>query len=250
MGGPATLGDRLLAVLAPVVGGGGLLLLVAWPRGFVDLGLGGAANLAWDAVLSFAFFLQHSVMVRRPIKARMARHVPARQIAAIYAVASGLALGLVVVLWQPTEARVATVQGPARWLGIVPAMLALAALAWTVASLEGFDLFGDRALRRHLRGRPERPAALTIRGPYRWVRHPLYLFTLVLIWSNLDLTADQVLFDVLWTAWILVGTLLEERDLVAELGEPYRDYQRRVPMLLPWRRPAQPTPRARHAAAR
>jgi protein-S-isoprenylcysteine O-methyltransferase Ste14 len=249
MRGAATLGDRILIVLAPLVGGGGLVLLVAWPRGLLDLHLGDGAALAWDALLSLAFFLQHSLMVRRPIKARLARHVPARQLAAIYSVASGLALGLAVVLWQPTEARLATVEGPARWIGLALALLALAGFAWGVASLGGFDAFGDRALRRHARGEAERPPALTIRGPYRWVRHPLYLFALILIWSNLDLTADQLLFDVLWTAWIVVGTILEERDLVAELGDPYREYQRRVPMLVPWRRPAEATPPpARHGA--
>ncbi len=77
-----------------------------------------------------------------------------------------------------------------------------------------------------------------VRGAYRWVRHPLYLFMLVLIWSSLDLTLDRLLFDALWTAWIVVGTILEERDLVAEMGEAYLAYQRRVPMLVPWRRPA------------
>jgi len=242
MRGAATLGDRILMVLAPLLGGGGLLLLAAWPRGLLDLHLGDGAALAWDALLSCAFFLQHSLMVRRPVKARLARHVPARQVAAIYSVASGLVLGLVVVLWQPTGARLATVAGPARWIGLALTALALAGFAWGVASLRGFDAFGDRALRRHALGEPERPPVLMIRGPYRWVRHPLYLFALILFWSNLDLTADRLLFDVLWTAWIVAGTMLEERDLVAELGAPYREYQRRVPMLLPWRRPAEATP--------
>jgi protein-S-isoprenylcysteine O-methyltransferase Ste14 len=42
----------------------------------------------------------------------------------------------------------------------------------------------------------------------------------------------------LWSGWMLVGTLLEERDLVADFGDAYRRYQRQVPMLVPWRRPA------------
>jgi protein-S-isoprenylcysteine O-methyltransferase Ste14 len=56
---------------------------------------------------------------------------------------------------------------------------------------------------------------------------------LVLIWASPELTADRLLFNVLWTAWIVVGTILEETDLVADFGDVYRDYQRKVPMLIP-----------------
>lgn len=72
---------------------------------------------------------------------------------------------------------------------------------------------------------------------HRYVRHPLYLFVLILIWSAPQMTADRLLFNILWTAWIVIGARLEERDLVGEFGDAYRDYQRRVPMLLPWPRP-------------
>jgi hypothetical protein len=44
--------------------------------------------------------------------------------------------------------------------------------------------------------------------------------------------------DVLWTAWICVGAVLEEADLLADFGDAYRDYRRKVPMLIPWRGPA------------
>ena len=60
-------------------------------------------------------------------------------------------------------------------------------------------------------------------------------FTLVIIWCSPDVTADRLLFNVLFTAWIVLGTLLEERDLAAEFGETYSDYQRKVPMLIPWK---------------
>ncbi|MEJ2718947.1 MAG: hypothetical protein P8182_17760 [Deltaproteobacteria bacterium] len=71
------------------------------------------------------------------------------------------------------------------------------------------------------------------------MRHPLYFACILLIWSSPDLTADRLLFNILWTVWIVIGTVLEERDLVASFGEAYRDYQRNVPMLIPYRiRPA------------
>jgi protein-S-isoprenylcysteine O-methyltransferase Ste14 len=79
---------------------------------------------------------------------------------------------------------------------------------------------------------------MVIWGPYRWVRHPLYLTTLLMICSHPDLTADRLLFNILFTVWILAGTVLEERDLVDAYGDDYREYQRAVPMLIPYRKPS------------
>lgn len=230
--------DRALLILAPLVGGGALLLPFAGGAVHVALGLGDGPALALDAGLSLAFFLQHSGMVRRGFKAALARRVPARYLGAIYAIASGLVLAAVLILWQRTEARLGVPGTLLRAVGLGVTILALAGFTWGVLSLRRFDPFGLEPLRAHLRGQAERPGVLSVRGPYRWVRHPLYLCVLLLLWAPLDLGLDRALAAVLWTAWIVAGTVLEERDLVAELGEPYRAYQRAVPMLVPWRRPA------------
>jgi protein-S-isoprenylcysteine O-methyltransferase Ste14 len=57
------------------------------------------------------------------------------------------------------------------------------------------------------------------------------------MWADPEMTVGRVLIASLWTAWICVGAVLEERDLVADFGDTYRKYQQRVPMLVPWRRP-------------
>jgi len=114
---------------------------------------------------------------------------------------------------------------------------ALGGIIWSNLALRSIDVFGLQALRCHLRGTSPPAATLTERGPYRWVRHPQYFFILVMIWSYPDLTADRLLFNVLWSTWIVAGTLMEERDLAVTLGDRYREYQLRVPMLIPWRVP-------------
>jgi len=105
-------------------------------------------------------------------------------------------------------------------------------------------MFGSGPILRSLRGAPvPEPAPLTIRGPYRWVRHPLYLFCIVAIWAGPDITADRLLYNIMWTGWIVIATMLEERDLVAVFGTTYQAYRARVPMLIPWRvRPTRWTP--------
>jgi protein-S-isoprenylcysteine O-methyltransferase Ste14 len=231
--------DRAMIALAVVFGVGSVGLLVAADSvTFIRLKFSETAVLSWDAALSFAFFLQHSGMVRRPVRARLARVIAPRYQGAVYAIASGIVLTLVAVYWQRSHTLLLVLRGPALWIARACSLLAVAIFAWGAHALRSFDPLGLGPIRAHLRGRPQRPSPFVVQGPYRWVRHPLYSCILVLFWSNPVMTADRLLLDVLWTAWICVGAVLEEADLLADFGDAYRDYRRKVPMLIPWRGPA------------
>jgi protein-S-isoprenylcysteine O-methyltransferase Ste14 len=94
---------------------------------------------------------------------------------------------------------------------------------------------GIREIFSSLKGKTAKGSFFTVRGTYQWVRHPLYFFSLLMIWAQVSMTADRLLFNGLWTIWIIIGTFLEERDLIASFGDEYRNYQRKVPMLIPYR---------------
>jgi protein-S-isoprenylcysteine O-methyltransferase Ste14 len=205
------------------------------PVRVVQLASTTASALLLDGLLCGAFFVQHSGMVRRSFQERIARFVPGPYIPAIYAIASGLALGVLLVAWQPTGLVIASAGGPFRWAVRSLAVVAVVVFVAGVRALRHFDPFGVRPIEAMASGRPLREIPLTIRGPYRWVRHPLYTAMLLLIWSHPELTADRLLFNVAWTTWIVVGTILEERDLVSVFGAEYRRYQRHVHMLIPVR---------------
>ena len=66
------------------------------------------------------------------------------------------------------------------------------------------------------------------------VRHPWYLAMLLLLWARNLQTADLVVNTVLML-YLVGGTVLEERRLVAAFGADYRAYQQRVSMLVPWK---------------
>lgn len=224
-----------------VVLGGGSMAYFAWPGRprLVDLQLSDGAALGWNALVSFVFFVQHSVLVRRPVRARLAAVIPARYDGAFYAITSGLALTLVAALLQPAGPPLFVLAGPPRAVVLAAALLAVAGFAWAIAALRTFDPFGLRPIRRHLHNRPERVATkgFVVQGPYRFVRHPLYSAIVVLLWADPAMSPARLELAILWTAWIAVGARLEERDLVADLGEPYQRYRARVPMLVPWRWP-------------
>ncbi|PWH15617.1 MAG: hypothetical protein DDG58_10845 [Ardenticatenia bacterium] len=82
-----------------------------------------------------------------------------------------------------------------------------------------------------------RCAPLVVTGMYRWVRHPQYLFGLILLWCAPSMTLNRAALSVVFSIYLYIGTFLEERRLVAEYGEAYRQYQRQVPRLFPWRGP-------------
>jgi methanethiol S-methyltransferase len=228
---------RALLTWAKLVSGLAMALFAGFlalgSYGWINLGLGDPAILAWDTGLSFCFFLQHSGMIRRTFRRLSGGVIPSHFHPAVYALASGLVLLLLMIFWQESNAMIITFQGILRWILHGVFIAAGAGFLWTVRSLGALDLVGEKAVVARLKGRESVPPELVIRGPYRWVRHPIYTLSLLMIWSCPTLSVDRLLFNILWTAWIVVGTRLEERDLVREFGDVYRDYQQRVPMLIP-----------------
>ena len=236
-----------IIALSTVLGGGSLLLfgvfLIIGPFTVIRFDASEAQVLIWDGFLSLLFFVQHSGMVRASFRNRISSVVPSHYHPAIYSIASGIVLTVVVLLWQPSQTVLFRIQGPLQLLPRAVSFLAIAGFIWGAFSLRTIDPFGRIPIVVHIRGKQLRPPSFVLEGPYYWVRHPLYFFMLVLVWSVPDINSDRLLFNLLWTFWIVCGTYLEEKDLVAEFGERYRNYQKTVPMLLPWRGPVGRGPR-------
>jgi methanethiol S-methyltransferase len=198
------------------------------PRGPVG------AGLAIDVGLLTLFAVQHSVMARRWFKERWTRIVPPPAERATYVLFSSLALGLLISQWQPLGGSVWTVEAPAGRA----VLLGLFAFGWGLVLfctflINHFDLFGLRQVWLELRGRPYTPLRFATPGPYRLVRHPLYVGWLFAFWMTPTMTLSHLLFAIATTAYILLAIQFEERDLVREHGNAYERYRRRVPMLVP-----------------
>ena len=226
-----------LLILGPV---SGIMLLVFLFMGsftIIDLGLGTRNALLIDTFLSIIFFLQHSIMVRRGFKQWLGKYMPDIYHNAFYGITSAIALLLVLVFWQKSSTLVVRADGIIFWLLYVLFFLLLAGFFWGSKSLGSFDALGVKPLMRYITDRPGKPQQIIAKGPYRWSRHPLYLFMIVLIWSCPVLNLDRLIFNIMWTFWIVIGTFLEDRDLHREFGSQYLEYSSRVPMLIPYRIP-------------
>ena len=220
-----------------LIGGGSLVLfwifLYVGSFDWVNFGLKEPALLAFDALLCALFFVQHSTMIRKSFKNRLYKIIPAHYHEAFYSISSGTILLILILLWQDSHLYIFSQHDGIRTLFRIIFFSGIGLFVWGCLALESFDFFGVEPIMANIKGIKTSGTPFIVRGPYRWVRHPLYLAMLLLIWSFPDVSIDRLLFNILWTAWIVVATVLEEQDLVDGFGEVYLDYQRKVPMLLP-----------------
>src|SRR4030081_1745835 len=86
----------------------------------------------------------------------------------------------------------------------------------------------------YLLGRPYQAPLFRTPGPYRLVRHPLYVGWLFAFWVTPVMTLAHLLFSIATTAYILLAIQFEERDLVRDYGRRYEEYRQSVPMLVPF----------------
>jgi methanethiol S-methyltransferase len=190
--------------------------------------------LAIDLGLLALFALQHSGMARPAFKRAWTRVVAPEVERSVYVLLSSLCLVALFALWQPLGGVVWNLESPAAravaW--------ALFAFGWglvlvTTFLINHFDLFGLRQVWFAFKGEPYRPLNFVEPGPYKLVRHPLYVGWFFAFWSTPTMTGAHLVFAIMTTAYILIAIQLEERDLVTFHGESYESYRRRVPMLIP-----------------
>ena len=189
--------------------------------------------------LVLMFGLQHSIMARPAFKALWTRIIPPHCERATYVLASSVAMFAMMWFWQPLGLDIWRLDGSAALL-----VYGVYALGWFILVsatffLNHFDLFGLRQAWLNLRGKPYTHIPFHTPGYYRWVRHPLYVGWLTLIWATPTMTVSHLVFALATTAYILIAIPLEERDLKNMLPE-YEAYRSTTPALLPGSRSAKP----------
>jgi protein-S-isoprenylcysteine O-methyltransferase Ste14 len=187
-----------------------------------------------DLLLMSVFAIQHSVMARQGFKRWWTRFVPPAIERSTYVLFSSLALGLLLWQWRSIPAVVWQVTDPAVAMSIIGLSLFGFLVGLTSTFLiNHFELFGLHQVVNNLSGRQASEPAFRTPGLYKFVRHPLYLGFIIAFWAAPTMTWGHLLFASVTTAYIIVGIMLEERDLVALFGDEYRRYRERVGMLLP-----------------
>lgn len=205
------------------------------------------AESDWRAIVVLAlawlvYFVVHSALAALPVKRWVARRCAA-SLPAYRIVFNGVAvLTLLPIVWLLAGDRGPLLwawQGAAAWLANGLALAALGAFLVSLRYYDGQEFLGLRQLkagRSGVDGGVEDGERFALSPFHRYVRHPWYFFSLLLIWTR-DMDVATLVSALMMSAYFVVGARLEEAKLLRYHGAAYGRYMKRVAGLvpLPWK---------------
>jgi protein-S-isoprenylcysteine O-methyltransferase Ste14 len=215
----------------------GTQLLFAWTvvQLFLFLRYGGTntyrGGVLVDVLLSVGFAIPHSILLAPQVQQRIKKRIPAGLLGCIHCSVTCVTLLLMfcfwgrhpMVLWQSTGiAEIGVLIGfYGSWLGLFYSLY-LTGMGYQTGLTQWWYWL--------IRQRP--PQRIFVeRGAYRWMRHPIYMSFLGLIWFTPTMTLDHAVLTVAWTIYIYAGSYFKDQRMFRFLGEQYREYASRVPGL-------------------
>jgi len=127
--------------------------------------------------------------------------------------------------------------------GIVPGifyiiqLVGVIGMAVTLLQIDVLSFVGIRQLFSHSESKPQEPEKLVIDGLYKIVRHPLYLFSMLVIWFVPTMSESWFVFSLFSTLYFYIGSYFEERKMLIQFGDAYRQYQHSIPRIIPFLKP-------------
>ena len=217
---------KLIAWLGGGVFVASLALTVWWF--FLELGdaaptMNDAAALVVNASLLTVFATHHSLFARDPIKQRLTM-IPAALQRSFYVWLASLLLIAVILAWRPIGGTLYHTTG---WLAFGHAAVQAAGIALIARAVSGLDPL-ELAGIRLASGVAPKHERLQIGGPYRLVRHPLYLGWMLALFGAAHMTGDRLAFAAMTSAYLVVAVPWEERSLRKSFGSDYARYAQQV----------------------
>ena len=192
------------------------------------------AAIIINIALTIFFGIQHSVMARSWLKNITTKIIPQASERSTYTLFSGIALIIVTLYWQPINGFIWNFNsGIAYYI-----MLALFIFGWTFSLvstfvINHFELFGLQQVYNNLKNIEEKESQFSERLFYKFIRHPIQLGVIIGLFFAPTMSYSHLLLALLFTIYIFIGLYLEEKTLEKDLGETYKDYKKRVGMLIP-----------------
>ena len=230
---PAEPLDNNSAVARPFawLGGAAFVGSLVYLVYFYGIALGVPGNETSDSLRRVAinvglfalFALHHSVLARPAVKRRLVRIVPVAMERSIYVWVASVLLILMCAAWQPLPGVVYRIDGATAAALHVIQLVGVLLTIRGAGVIDPLELAGIRQA-----SAPAAAGELKIVGPFRWVRHPIYLGWMLMVFAVPNLTVNRLLFAGISSAYLILAIPWEETSLVAAHGDQYRAYQQKV----------------------
>ena len=200
--------------------------------GDITTGESRAAPVAWNVAAFAAFAVHHSLFARTPVREWVRRRVPSGLERAAYVWSASLLFLFVAASWRPVAGVAWEADGIVLWIVRAMQVAAVWLTLWSAAvldlrTLSGLVLERDAGDRTPV-PRPAQVQPFKTRGPYGWVRHPIYSAWILLVFSASPMTGTRLTFAVVTSLYLLVAIPLEERTIRAASGGAYDEYMGHV----------------------
>lgn len=120
---------------------------------------------------------------------------------------------------------------------LIPQMIGLAGFIWTMRYFNGGEFLGiTQAYRYVTKRQPEtsdEQSELSVAGPYKLSRHPLYLFSIIWLVFRPQMSLFYLLLVIAAIVYFFIGSMYEEKKLISRFGNKYVAYSKSVPRIIP-----------------
>ncbi len=186
-----------------------------------------------NILLVFIFGFFHSLMSRQNFKEKWTQIIPVATERSTYVLQASLFLVLLMWQWQPMPNLLWSFQGISMWFFYICFAIGNIIVLWSIFLIDHFELFGLRQVWYNQIDKPMPKAVFKTPALYKFVRHPMQLGTIIILWATPTMSTGHFLFASLMTLYVFIGLKFEEKSLQREFGEKYTLYQKQVPMLIP-----------------
>src|SRR5262245_21996251 len=189
----------------------------------------GWGTVAFDTALFTLFAIHHSLFARDAVKRWMSA-IPRRLVRSVYVWIASVLLIAVCVFWQPIGGDLYRTPGAGAVALALVQLFGVWVIAASVSLIDPLELAGIRTPDDTIDAATTaaRPSALQIVGPYGWVRHPIYLGWMLVVFGAAHMTGDRLTFAVISSLYLIVAVPWEEKSLRQSFGVDYDRYKERV----------------------
>ena len=193
--------------------------------------------IAFNIALFSVFALHHSIFARLAVRAFVRQIIPEQLERSAYVWVASLMLIGVCYSWRAVPGVLWQVSRPWSWAIVAVQLVGVWLTLRSAVVIDGLELAGVRQVTtpNSQTPTPKTQNAQTMEfkteGPYGWVRHPIYLGWILVVFSVGTMTMTRFVFAAISSVYLLIAIPFEERTLRAQ-SPNYDDYMRRVPRKL------------------